>query len=41
MWRWARQALGTKGLLLGWTPLLKNAVRAQARKGLKAFQSGR
>ena len=41
MWRWARQALGTQGLLLGWTPLLKNAVRAQARKGLKAFQSGR
>ncbi|WIE51632.1 nuclear transport factor 2 family protein [Pseudomonas sp. GM17] len=41
MWRWARQALGTKGLILGWTPLLKNAVRAQARKGLKAFQAGR
>lgn len=41
MWRWARQALGAKGLLLGWTPLLKNAVRAQARNGLKAFQGGR
>lgn len=41
MWRWARQALGAKGLLLGWTPLVKNAVRTQARKGLKAFQNGR
>src|SRR6185437_13291157 len=25
--RWARQALGTSGLLLGWTPWLRNAVR--------------
>ena len=41
LWRWSRQALGAKGLLLGWTPLVKNAVRAQANKGLKAFQSGR
>ncbi|MGZ0702726.1 nuclear transport factor 2 family protein [Pseudomonas piscis] len=41
MWRWARQALGAKGLLLGWTPVVKNAVRTQARKGLKAFQNGR
>lgn len=41
LWRWSRQALGTKGLLLGWTPLVKNAVRAQAQKGLKAFQAGR
>lgn len=41
LWRWARQALGAKGLLLGWTPLVKNAVRAQANKDLKVFQSGR
>lgn len=41
LWRWARQALGTKGLLLGWTPLVKNAVRAQALKGLRAFQASR
>jgi len=41
LWRWSRQALGTKGLLLGWTPLVKNAIRAQARKGLKAFQASR
>ena len=41
LWRWSRQALGTKGLLLGWTPLVKNAVRAQALRGLKAFQASR
>lgn len=41
LWRWSRQALGTKGLLLGWTPLVQNAIRAQAQKGLKAFQAGR
>ena len=39
LWRWSRQALGIKGTLLGWTPLVKNAIRAQARKGLKAFQA--
>jgi ketosteroid isomerase-like protein len=31
---WARQALGPAGLLLGWTPMLRNRVRAQARAGL-------
>lgn len=41
LWRWSRQALGTKGMLLGWTPLVQNAIRAQAQKGLKAFQAGR
>ena len=41
LWRWSRQALGTKGLLLGWTPLVRNAVRAQALKGLRAFQASR
>lgn len=41
LWRWSRQALGAKGTLLGWTPLVRNAIRAQAQKGLKAFQAGR
>lgn len=41
LWRWSRQALGAKGLLLGWTPFVQNAIRAQAQKGLKAFQAGR
>ena len=37
-WRWARQALGPAGLLLGWTPLIRGKVRAQAAKGLAAFR---
>jgi hypothetical protein len=36
-WRWSRQALGAPGLLLGWTPFLRNQVRATARKGLDEF----
>jgi ketosteroid isomerase-like protein len=36
-WRWSRQALGPAGLLLGWTPLLRRKVQAQARAGLEAF----
>jgi ketosteroid isomerase-like protein len=35
--RWARQALGLSGLLLGWTPLLRSAVRRKARAGLDEF----
>ena len=34
LWRWSKQALGTSGLLLGWTPLVKNKVRGVAAKGL-------
>ena len=36
-WRWARQALGAPGWMLGWTPLLRNKVRAQAGANLKRF----
>jgi ketosteroid isomerase-like protein len=35
--RWARQALGTPGLLLGWTPFLRSATRKQARASLRSF----
>jgi ketosteroid isomerase-like protein len=35
--RWARQALGPTGLLLGWTPLIRSAVRRRARAGLEEF----
>lgn len=41
LWRWSRQALGAKGALLGWTPMVQNAIRAQAHKGLKAFKAAR
>jgi ketosteroid isomerase-like protein len=36
---WARQALGTQGLLLGWTPLLRSAVRRRARGNLERFMA--
>ncbi|MBO9515345.1 MAG: nuclear transport factor 2 family protein [Variovorax sp.] len=36
-WRWSRQALGTPGLLLGWSPMLRNKVRATAAANLAAF----
>jgi ketosteroid isomerase-like protein len=35
--RWSRQALGPSGLVLGWTPLLRSAVRRRARSGLDEF----
>ena len=36
-WRWARQALGTPGLLLGWTPFLRAKVRATAAANLRRY----
>ncbi len=35
--RWARQALGPPGLLLGWTPILRGKVQKQARANLDRF----
>lgn len=40
-WRWSRQALGLKGWLLGWTPLVRMAVRKQARKRLDKWTAAR
>ena len=37
-WRWSRQALGAPGLLLGWTPIVQNKVRAEAAKGLAQYK---
>ncbi|MEO8136371.1 MAG: nuclear transport factor 2 family protein [Betaproteobacteria bacterium] len=36
-WRWSRMALGPAGTLMGWTPVIRNAVRKEARAGLKKF----
>lgn len=36
-WRWARQALGPAGLLLGWSPLLRGKVQSQAARALDAY----
>ncbi len=37
LYGWTRQALGLKGVLLGWTPLVQNAIRRQARRSLEKF----
>jgi hypothetical protein len=37
--RWARQALGPPGLLLGWTPMLRSTVRRRAREALDEFMA--
>jgi ketosteroid isomerase-like protein len=36
-WRWSRQALGAPGLLLGFTPIVRNKVRRTAMDGLEKF----
>lgn len=36
-WRWARQALGPAGLVLGWAPPLQAKVRAKAKGNLQSF----
>lgn len=39
--RWASQALGPMGKLLGWTPLIRNKVRGTAAKNLASFTAKR
>ena len=36
--RWARQALGPLGLVLGWTPIVRNKVRRTAAASLASFE---
>lgn len=36
-YRWARQALGPKGVLLGWTPFVKKKVQRSAMAVLQDF----
>lgn len=38
-YKWARQALGPVGILLGWTSLLKNKVRKTAMRSLENFMN--
>lgn len=40
-YRWASQALGVNGKLLGWTSLVKNKVRSNARKNLEKFMDSK
>jgi ketosteroid isomerase-like protein len=38
-WKWSSQALGMPGRALGWTPLIKNAVRRNAKRSLETYES--
>jgi ketosteroid isomerase-like protein len=38
LWAWSRQALGFKGLALGWSSIVQNAIRETARKSLVAYR---
>lgn len=38
---WTRQALGMKGILLGWTPFVKNRIRRTARASLRTFMKSK
>ncbi len=40
-WRWSHQALGTPGLLLGWTPFLRQKVRSTAAANLQKFMASK
>jgi ketosteroid isomerase-like protein len=37
LWRWAGQALGPSGRLLGWTPFMQRAIRQRAAARLEAY----
>jgi len=39
VYRWARQALGTPGVLLGWTPFMRRAIQRRAAQSLARFSA--
>lgn len=39
LYQWLRQAMGLRGTLLGWSPLVQRALRAQARRGLALYRN--
>jgi ketosteroid isomerase-like protein len=39
LYLWLRQAMGLRGTLLGWSPLVHRAIRAQARRGLALYRN--
>ena len=39
-WHWSRQALGMSGVLLGWTPIVRNKVRSMAADRLRKAMAG-
>ena len=38
LYSWSKQALGFKGILLGWTPFFKTKIQQQALQSLRTFQ---
>ena len=39
LYEWSKQAFGITGLLFGWTPFMKSAIRKKALASLKKYQS--
>ncbi|MBK5279421.1 MAG: nuclear transport factor 2 family protein [Bacteroidia bacterium] len=37
LWRWSRMALGTSGVLLGWSSIVRNKIRGTANSSLHKF----
>jgi len=37
LWKWSRMALGTSGVLLGWSPIVQGKIRATAASSLRKF----
>lgn len=38
LYKWSQQAIGIKGLLLGWTPFFKTKIQQQALQSLRKYQ---
>lgn len=41
VWKWSKQALGISGLLLGWTPFMKNKIRQNALTALRKYSESK
>ena len=39
LWKWTRMALGISGMLLGWSPVVRNKVKATAKASLDKFKA--
>ncbi|MBR9773825.1 MAG: nuclear transport factor 2 family protein [Cytophagales bacterium] len=40
LWKWSKQAMGTLGYLIGWTPLMKKKIQKSTNKKLNNFIAG-
>jgi hypothetical protein len=39
LWRWAAQALGPSGLILGWSPFMRRAIQRSAQAALDRYSA--